>query len=85
MLSQTREGLAHKKGVHRSPDGHVSVTVDGNGRVLALDLANGAIRGLGAELLAKTLLETINAAKSRAMLRSNEIVQDVVEAWSRGQ
>lgn len=85
MLSQTREGLARKKGVHRSPDGLVSVTVDGNGRVLTLTITHGTIRAIDPEVLAKTVLETINAGKTRAMSRSNEIVQDVLDAWGRGQ
>ena len=81
IVREVRQKLATKKGTQGSVDGEVSVTVDGNGKVLKLDITRGAIRRLGPTVLGTTIAMTVNHARLRALRRSDEIVREAIASW----
>ncbi len=65
---------AEKRASATSPDESVSVTVDGNGEVVSIDLVRGAVRQLPTTALGAAIRDTVNAARAEAARRSRRLV-----------
>lgn len=72
-----REG---KRVTAASPDDSVSVTVDGNGTVLAIDLARRPSRWPSLAECGAAIRDTVNAARSTAARRSERLVDRTLRA-----
>jgi DNA-binding protein YbaB len=67
---------------YSSPDKLISVVVDGNGRLVDLTIAPGALRGAHTQLLAGTIGKAINTARHAARSRQNRLFTAAVKEES---
>ncbi len=74
IMRDVRARLAEKRVTHANADGSVSVTVDGNGTVLVLDLIRGLVRTRSAGAAGLAIQDAVNAARSEAGRRSRRLV-----------
>lgn len=62
-------------------NGIVEVTIDANGRLMDLRLSD-RIRRLGPEVVARTIMQTINAATGQVAERAQQIIADTIGTQS---
>lgn len=80
IMGDVRARLAEKYVSTTSPDGSVTVTVNGNGDVTGLELARGVVRRVPAGELGETVRDTVNAARAEAGRRSRRLVYRAIDA-----
>lgn len=74
IMADARAQLAEKRVKHVSEDGAVTVTVDGNGAVLSLDLARGLVRTTSPEAAGLAIQDAVNVARGEAGRRGRRLV-----------
>ncbi len=80
IMADVRATLAEKYVSTVSPDGSVTVTVNGNGDISNLELARGVVRRVGAGELGETIRDTVNAARAEAGRRGRRLVYRAIDA-----
>lgn len=73
-MADVRARLAEKRVKHVSQDGAVTVTVDGNGAVLSLELGRGLVRTTSPEAAGRAIQDAVNAARGEAGRRGRRLV-----------
>lgn len=72
VMHEVRTTLAAERVTHTSPDGRVTVTVDGLGDIAGLELVRGAVRRGGD--LGPTVLVAVNTARAKAAQLRGKLV-----------
>ena len=80
IMRNVQEILAEKYVSASSPDGSVTVTVNGNRDIVNLALARGAVRRLPAAELGDTIRKVVNEARSEAARRGRRLVYRAIDA-----
>ncbi|PXY34847.1 hypothetical protein DI005_17045 [Prauserella sp. PE36] len=74
-INAARAELATERFTYTSPDGLVRATVDGNGALMGITLADGALRTAG---LGSQLVTAVNTARRAATLDSRDRLASVI-------
>jgi DNA-binding protein YbaB len=76
---ETAEKASVERLRYRSPDGLVTVVVDGSGNVRSITIAPGTLRGAHPERLAASVMNAVNAAGKAANKRLSRVLRENLE------
>lgn len=80
IMTDVRRTLSGKRVTQTTDDGAVTVTVDGNGDIVRLELARGVVRRLPDTELGTAVRDTVNAARAEAGRRGSRLISRALDA-----